>query len=136
MTNATPTPEIPIWKPTAAEVRVIMAAAALETNQPATRIALEPGARFNLDNPKRGVSINIAQISDDTDWNDTDLDDFCTWQEFRKGVELTADGRAIVDFYIYSKRERELLSNVTVYYNAGRITRIEGVGIRDHILPA
>lgn len=47
-----------------------------------------------------------------------------------KGVALTEDGRAIVDFYIYARMtksyEDDLRGNIEVYYANGQITRIKG----------
>lgn len=115
------------WKPTSAECAVIRAAAGLEVNAPPRGLVLQPGWRFNTTRADVAASVNVALVSDDADWGDTDLADYGRWAEFRKGVELTADGRAIVDFYVYRKGTyEELLGNVTVYYQAGRITRIHG----------
>ncbi len=115
-----------IWKPTTAECEIIKAAAGAEAGLSPRSLVLEPGWRCNTER-EGPSSLNIALVTNDPDWNDTDLGDYGRWVEFRKGIELTADGRAIVDFYIYRRgRYEQLEGNVTVYYEAGRITRIHG----------
>lgn len=118
------------WKPTQAQVDLIKRAAAMES-QPHVQLSaviLEPGWRCNTEEPTRPSSMNVALVSDQPDWNDTDLADYGEWASFRKGVELTHDGRAIVDFYIRRRgdQDRELCGNVSVYYQGGRIVRIQG----------
>ena len=126
-----------IWKPTKAEVDAIKQAAAREAGRvPVGAVILDPGMRYNTkDNGKnegacqtpRGL-LNIALVSDDPEWNDTDLNDYGAWADFRAGVLLTEDGRAIIDFYIRRRfdEDKDLLGNVTVYYAGGQITRIHG----------
>jgi hypothetical protein len=108
-----------IWKPTQAECDMIKGAAARAAGTKA--IKLEPGIRGgdSADN----VSMNIARVTVCEDWSeDTELEDFGTWSEFRKGVELTEDGRAIVDFYVHDRVE--LNTNVVVYYQGGQIVEV------------
>lgn len=120
------------WKPTPAECKLIRDAGRREAG--AARFLMEVGLRFNCDTPEResGYAMNLARVSDDPDWADTDLAGFEPWAAFRKGVLLTDDGRAIVDFYVSTPATRwedsELRGNVTVTYAAGRIERIQGVG--------
>ena len=117
------------WKPTTEECRLIKEAASTEsTPHVALRsLVLEPGIRFNMDS-ERGEHINIARVTNEPrGWEDTDLWDLATWSAFKLGVELTDDGRAIVDFYIRSRRgDGDLCGNVTVYYAGGKVVRIEG----------
>lgn len=120
-----------IWKPTRAECAAIRNAAAREALPriaPAT-VVLEPGYRWSKAHEDRGSNINVALVSD-TGLDDTDLADYGNWSEFTRGVPLTEGGRAIVDFYIRRRGDqyRELLGNVTVTYEGGRITRIRGYG--------
>lgn len=124
-----------VWKPTAREVELIKRAAAREGSMSLGRVLLEPGIRINLVDDSKNIDVpggayNIALITDDPDWNDTDLADFGSWVDFRKGVTLTEDGRAIVDFYIRKRFvhgwDDSLFGNVSVYYAGGRITRIHG----------
>jgi hypothetical protein len=115
------------WKPTADECLAIKEAAARTAYPRLTvnTVVLEPGRRVNVDDPS-GSHINIALVSSDPEFNDTDLDDYGAWSEFRKGVPLTEDGRAIVDFYIRRRGDQygDLLGHVTIWYENGKgITR-------------
>jgi hypothetical protein len=71
------------------------------------RFKLEIGERVNIEDgfgPNRvGISINALAVSRDPagEWNDTDLHDKVDWQRIRQPIELTADGRAVVDVYVY-----------------------------------
>lgn len=121
------------WKPTPRECELIKKAAAREGRASVNSVLLEPGIRCNtVDDSKNadvlGGEYNIALVSDDPEWNDTDLVDYGEWAGFRKGVTLTEDGRAIVDFYIRKRGDEwaELLGNVSVYYSGGKIERIHG----------
>lgn len=119
-----------IFKPTKQDVAIIKAAAASES---APRISegaviLEPAWRGNTKDESRGVSMNIALVSDDPKWNDTDLADYGVWAEFRKGIELTPDGRGIVDFYIRKRGDQygELHGNVTIEIRNGKLAKVYG----------
>lgn len=134
------------WKPTQAECDLIKRAAALES-QPrvsVSQLRLEPGIRYNTEDVTRDSSINIALVSDLEDWGDTDLEQVWYWSDFRKGVQLTDDGRAVVDFYIRPRTEAiadkhdldHLLGNVVAYYADGKLVAIRGIGHRgDDYLP-
>lgn len=124
------------WVPTKREVELIKLAASQESG-PHVKVgalALEPGVRCNLEDEARNTAawaiqaypINVALFTDDENWDDTDLDQYGTWDQFRQGVALTEDGRAMVDFYIRSRFDPELCGNVTVYYADGKLTRIHG----------
>lgn len=126
--------------PTPEDVAAIKAAASRESvpHVGLRSILLEPGIRHNTESD-RGQSINIALVSDDPDWNDTDLVECGYWSEFRKGIELTAAGRGIVDFYIRRRDPSgygELHGNVTVEIANGKLSRIYGYGnASDYPLP-
>lgn len=112
------------WKPTRDETQLIRECAARETGLRAGSLSIEPGYRRNVDT---GCSaMNVAAISDDPDWDDTDTIGVGRWTDFAAGVPLTNNGRAIVDFYLYGKER--LRGNLTVTYAAGRIRAIHGVG--------
>lgn len=116
------------WKPTQAECDVIKAAARAATSAGVS--FLEPGRRFNTMFAEVDDSLNIARVTSQADrfedWSeDTDLMDHGTWAEFRKGIELTDDGVAIVDFYVQGREE--LLTNIVVYYKDGKISSIASV---------
>lgn len=117
-----------IWKPTQAQCDLIRRAAAREAGATSRfSLKLEPGRRWNIDTKTGPIEMNIALISDHPNWDDTDLYDLGSWKDFRAGVPLTEDGRAIVDFYISPRVEgRDLHGNVTVYFEGGKIARIHG----------
>lgn len=122
-----------IWKPTAAECQRIKEAAAKESVPSLTvgAVLLEPGTRYNTTPGHEAPNydgLNIALLSDDPGFEDTDLNDYGDWADFRKGVRLTDDGRAIVDFYIRRRFDDsgELHGNITVFYADGAIQRIKG----------
>lgn len=115
-----------IWKPTPAEWQAIRYAAHCEGR--ASRIRIQPGIRCGNER----TSMNILTLTDDpVDWEGTDLFDYGNLDDFKRGVPLTGDGRAIVDFYLFEmptqrRPATDLLGNVTVTYEGGRITRIRG----------
>lgn len=117
--------------PTADEVALIKKAAAKEGGLKLSRVLLEPAIRHNLESD-RGKSMNIAMVSDDPEWNDTDLFDYGYWSDFRKGVDLTEDGRGIFDFYIRARftqsHEDDLWGNVSIEIKGGKLYRIHGYG--------
>lgn len=129
-----------IWKPTQAECDLIKRAASLESNPGASvaQLRLEPLSRYNKVDESRPVSFNIALVSCLSDWQDTDLSDCDRWIDFRKGVELTADGRAVVDFVIRPRTENlarkldDLLGNVIVYYANGQLMAVKGCHSTGH----
>lgn len=110
--------------PSKADCEAIKAAAAREAGIKVGAVLLEPGWRCG----PRGESVNVALVSDDPEWNDTDLADYGSWSEFRKGIDLTADGRGIVDFYIGRRFDidHELQGNVTCYIKGGKLAEIRG----------
>ena len=119
------------YKPTKADIEIIKAAAAMESVPRVSvgAVLLEPGYRHNTKRPSP-ESINIALVSDDPEWNDTDLSDYGQWSEFRKGIPLTADGRGIVDFYIRRRGDQyqELHGNITIRIEGGRLVKVHGYG--------
>jgi hypothetical protein len=91
-------------------------------------VIIEPGYRHLIDAPLQdGGELNIALLTDDEDWNDTDLFDFARWSDFCKGFELASGGRAIVDFYVTGAGPRgELEGNVVAYWYGGKLAKIVG----------
>lgn len=120
-----------VWKPSTKECLQIREAGRKEVGR--KRVTLEPGQRVNIKNQDIETHINIARVTRMTgdEWSDTDLWSPVDWSEFAKGVELSDDGRAIIDFYVREPNTRhdigELLSNIVVYFADGKIQRIEGV---------
>lgn len=90
-------------------------------------VLLEPGLRSG---PKPGEDMNILLVTDDPLWNDTDLYDYGTWAAFRKGVDLTPEGKGVVDFYIRRRFDEygDLHGNVTIEIDGGKLVRIYGYG--------
>ncbi|MBD8089097.1 hypothetical protein IFT48_03815 [Pseudomonas fluorescens] len=125
-----------IWKPTQAQCDLIKQAAVLEScpNAMLGQIKLEPGIRYNTSSQTAPECFNIARVSTLPDWADTDLVDRIDWKVFRKGVPLTEEGVAIVDFYIHSRTDAiadkldYLLGNIVVFYSEGELTAIRSIG--------
>ena len=117
-----------IFKPIKADVLRIRTAAQREAKlENIDTVVLEIGRRFStVDASKR--SVNIATISRDPEFEDTDLDDYEPWAVFRRGIALTKEGAGIFDFYIRKRGDvdRELLGNITVWIVNGTIMRIAG----------
>lgn len=64
------------------------------------RFVIEIAERFSL---KTGAtSINIRAISDDPDWEDTDLNQTHDWSRIRERHQLV-DGQALFDLYLYER---------------------------------
>jgi transcriptional regulator with XRE-family HTH domain len=119
-----------VWKATPTDCRTIYRAAAKEARRSPTTVRLEPAIRYNTRYDDGQQNMNIALVSRDplSWWEDTGLADFASWAHFRKGVELTPDGRAIVEFYVYDRKH--LIASVTAYRAHGRLQRLEGGGGR------
>lgn len=116
------------YRPTAEEKSIIRECAKKSAGYKAVELC--PGTRHNTEQ-ERGIHMNIALVTDDPEWNDTDLyDNAYKWSDFTKGVELTEGGRGIFDFYVYGPLgyHKELQTNVTAYYEGGRLVKVEGTG--------
>lgn len=113
-----------MWKPSKEECALIRATAKLAVSG---LCKVEAGIRCNTKYAGVEQSFNIARVTKSpSDYTlDTDLSDFASWADFRKGMELGDNGNAIVDFYLFNRFE--LATNITVYYEAGRIQRIMNV---------
>lgn len=120
------------FKITQADADILKMAAAIEScpGIPISAIILEPGWRHNTEDRSKPSSMNMALVSDDPEWNDTDLDEYGTWREFRKGVDLTEDGRGIFDFYIRRRGDQyhELHGNVVLHVANGVMVKVTGYG--------
>jgi len=112
-----------VWKPTADECKRIRDFTKREVRG-LTR--MEGGTRINLQDGTIEQSLNIALVAKTEDWQDTDLNDFISWAGFRAGVPLTEDGRAVIDFYCYSRDGLE--TNIAVYYKDGAILKMGRTG--------
>jgi len=67
------------------------------------RITMRVGTRYNIDNDPdlERTNMNILLVTNDPDWDDTDLYDTDEFSWFTRGFETTPDGRALFDFYLY-----------------------------------
>jgi hypothetical protein len=112
-------------KPTKEECHIIRDCAKRSAGY--RRVELCPGERVNLTDGRR--HFNIALISEHPDLDETDLfSNSWKWRDFTNGVELTADGCGIFDFYVYGPlgHHKELQTNVKAYYQHGKLVRVDG----------
>ena len=61
------------FKPTQAECRAIKYAAALEAGIKETMVLLEPAYKCNTQDSTKPGHMNIALVSDDPEWRDTEI---------------------------------------------------------------
>ena len=66
----------------------------------ATRFAIEIAERVNL--TTGNAALNILAISDDPDWEDTDLYTTHPWSRIRER-HMLVNARALFDLYIYER---------------------------------
>lgn len=123
------------FKITQDQVNMLKRCAQAEARKQGDEIAfhnliLEPGIRYNTSDDDRPHHMNIRIVSDDPQWNDTDLHDYGLWKDFRKGIELTPAGSGEVDFYIRKLRlsadDDYLFGNVQVMIENGELVAITG----------
>lgn len=117
-----------LHKPTSEEKRIIRACA--QRSAGCKRVEICASTRVNIEREGRipdDTRMNVAFISDDPDFGDTDLfDNSYKWSDFTRGVLLTPDGRGVFDFWVYSVGEHaELKTNVTATYEGGRLVLVE-----------
>lgn len=128
-----------VWKANADEKRAIRAAAAMGEGMKPGAIHIEVGERVSLDGDFR-TGFNILALGTGENPNDpfdgTDLHQPLPWSYLDDGIELTADGKALVDFYVYEKLvgdHGDLLTNVQAHVvtvdNKPRLRKITGTGI-------
>jgi hypothetical protein len=114
-----------LFRASAAERRRIREAAAREARMEVRSVVLQLGRRRSLTG--RGSAFNIAGISDDPAFADTDFDDeYAPWSAFADGVALTADSKGIFDLAIRRRGDpdHDLQGHVTVYVEDRVVTRV------------
>lgn len=127
-------------KPTREACDIIRACALLAGRmaEPATKdVKVRTVVRCNRKHAGVGESINAVLVTRDPEgWADTDVADVTDWERFTKGVQLTADGRAIVDFAIYDRFSRDptLLCHIIVFFEFGSLTKVTMDGAGGKIL--
>lgn len=119
------------WKPSSADRKTIRNFAARECGKRPGALSLRIGWRYNIDDASIEPSPNIARVSVMPDWDDTDLHDMWDWDQFiKRGIELTEDGRATIDFYCSTRGwEGQLESNVQAYIEDGKLVAMEGTDL-------
>jgi hypothetical protein len=125
------------YKPTADDLRIIRKCAELDAGY--GKVEICPSTKNNMVDRSKEDNMNILLVTNDpvdlmmtVDHNcsDCDLaDNAFIWGDFTKGVELTEDGKGIFDFYVYGPLgyNKELQTNVTAYYDGGKLVRVDGV---------
>jgi hypothetical protein len=89
----------------------------------ARKFKIEIGERYSLNG--RGKATNIRLISDDPEWNDTDLNTTRDWGEIRSPIELSAKGEALLDLYIYERGDgADLVCNVQAEIDAAGLAAV------------
>jgi len=123
------------YKPTSSEKAIIRACA--QRSAGFARVEICPSTRHNIDGKfvdpdgRWTIAMNVLFVTNDPEgFSDTDLfDNAYRWSDFTKGVELTADGDGLFDFYIYAplrEMDKELQTNITVWVKQGKLIRVDG----------
>lgn len=128
---------MPKFKPTPAEWKLIREITAKASpSLPSTRhIEMLGRSHYLLEGDRpRDHHINGALLSKvglEGFYGDLDVADKASFytDEFRKGSDLTEDGRGYYDFYIYNRYDpdHELIGNVMVYVSGGKMIGIETI---------
>lgn len=110
-------------RPTAEEKRIIRDCAARGAGF--RSVEVNPSTRVNLTDPDRGAAMNVLLVADHIDQTDL-FDNAYAWSDFTRGFDMTDDGRAIIDFYVYNRGQYpELQTNITAYWEKGRLVRVD-----------
>ena len=129
------------WKPTAIEKKAISGFAARSEKRKPTRLHIRIGERYSLKDGAANAATNVLLIDSTPDWEESDLSQTWPWSDLNHGVDLTGDGRAQVDFYVYERGfddYGDLLTNVQAHValRDGKpvLWKITGTGVPAQIL--
>ncbi len=114
---------MPTIRPTADEFAAIRTAAKQVTTRTVHHVELGKRYGFKVDH---APSINLLQVDVTKDWEESDLDDFVSWADFRAAGIPSDDGRATVDFYVYSSEGLE--GNCQAVFIGGRLVFVGVLG--------
>lgn len=130
-----------IWKPTPAEKKAIKAFAARAEKRKPTQLHFMIGERYSLTRGITANNTNVMLIDNTPDWEDSDLNQTWPWSNLAAGIELTPEGRAQVDFYVYERGYDDygdLLTNVQAHValRGGKpvLWKITGTGVKAEVL--
>ncbi len=119
------------YKPTKAEVSIIRSVAyklSRSCGNGTRGVHIEPGERFNLEDPSKPKSINLKLVTDHPTWDDTDLNQTVPWSWFSNGFELSEKGEAEIDFYLYEKLfgdHGDLCCNLQAQFDSRGLYRLD-----------
>lgn len=90
------------------------------------RVALKPGTHE--------TSFNIYLLTEDRtgDWDGTDLNQTYEWKRIREKIELSHDGLAMIDFYIYERTRDgngDLICNSQALIDEKGLKQIQADGV-------
>lgn len=127
------------WKPSAAEKRAIRNYAGLSEGRKGSRVHIETNLRYNMDDGSIPPDENLLLVRNGADDARTDLYDTGRWGDLNKGITLTDDGRAEVEFVAYERGfygdHGDLLTHVQAHVEPvngkPRLVRLTGTMVPD-----
>ena len=110
------------WKPSVADLKTIREAA---TQSAGCAVALEVGMRVAFGTAQAVMSYNILEVDDTPDWEKSDLYSPVKLEDFKKEGTNLVDGKAVLDFYVYSRGlYPELICNVVAHFEDGKLVKV------------